>query len=148
MITYKDLRISYLGRWNSTDTDGVHADWPCTAIRFGVEAYDERAALDILWSGVRVHINTTIWNATDNSLVQSEVFESPVVLDHRIISHIQFPQSGSYVVTIRKLTCAVSYGMGIGSKILEESKLSFNHNRFVQSVVSSVDNTYRVSFLQ
>mmetsp|Transcript_21172 Transcript_21172/g.35674 ORF Transcript_21172/g.35674 Transcript_21172/m.35674 type:complete len:414 (-) Transcript_21172:82-1323(-) len=146
-----DTRLTYSGRWEFSDEPSMpsmKADWPCTAIKFNVNSFQEDAKLEFIWSGVRVHLNVSIWNKEENEIF-SQVYESPDLIESEVLTELYFPTVGDYTIIIRKLTCAAPYGMGIGSKIIKESALSFYGIKSMEGleVTPSESKRRRIEFI-
>ena len=124
VISPQDPYLVYSGRWRVTDEGHKEADWPCTSIKFRVNSLTNKTSVDFIWSSVRVHLNVTVWNEQGGDIT-SLVLEGPVWKEQDVTSRLDFINPGKYLVIIRKLTCATPYGMGIGSKLIKESALTF-----------------------
>lgn len=115
-----DPRLVYEGRW-VTEADGARvADWPCSGLSFGVNS--TRVALT--WSGVRTRLRVVAYDASGRAVSDTVLAGPPVDLPwggpRR--DELSLPP-GAVRVSVRKLTSATPYSMGVG-RILSPSVLS------------------------
>ena len=111
-----DPRLQYEGRWLASGSTTA-ADWPCASILFDVRAGGDVA---LVWSGVRVRLNATIY-AANGTLLAARTLVSSAVLDRAQRDLLRLPTNTSHV-RIRKLTCAEPYQDGFASWLLAASK--------------------------
>ena len=116
-IPATDPRLQYEGRWLTSGSTAA-ADWPCASMLFDVHAAAGDVAL--VWSGVRVRLNATIY-AANGTLLAARTLVSSAILDRSQRDLLQLPANASHV-RIRKLTEAEPYQDGFASWALAPSK--------------------------
>eukprot|EP00931_Biecheleriopsis_adriatica_P115292 TRINITY_DN91100_c0_g1_i1.p1 TRINITY_DN91100_c0_g1~~TRINITY_DN91100_c0_g1_i1.p1 ORF type:complete len:434 (-),score=75.28 TRINITY_DN91100_c0_g1_i1:33-1334(-) len=133
-----DHRFNFEGRWEYQDSRyGKRwiADWPCTTVRFQVEAAAGGGKAELLWKGLRARVQVTVEKG--GQVTSQEIFEGcgsvslmPVIAggcsEKPDAITLQFPSEGMYTVSMRKLTMAAPFSMGLGKAFLGTSTVAFH----------------------
>ena len=96
-------------------------------VTFGVETEspDFPGKIRVSWSGLRVRVNITVWDA-DGGIVLSQLETAKSVGrgPSEMSTDVSIPQE-SKIITIRRITEGANYGAGIGMKVLASSMMEF-----------------------
>lgn len=127
-VPYNDTRFVYEGRWAFNGSFAT-ADWPCSSVRFKVITTSSSCRLRFLWSGVRVRVNVTVMDES------GEIVNSTVLSGSAIAVPWSRPKeatlvfddikAGTYIVSLRKVTSAAPYSMGVARDFIKASYLQF-----------------------
>lgn len=85
--------------------------------------------MQLVWYGVRTRVNVTIRDDKGH-VVDSLDSRGPLLYKlrafrHHVAVNLHFPRSGSFVVSMRKLTSPVPFGSGIMASLLETPSVEF-----------------------
>ena len=104
---------------------------PCASVRFGARVPPNGGSVKVRWSAVRTRINVTISNLA-GTILRTEIltgpgFSSPFnrlpILGRPKHTDLQLPP-GNVTVSLRKLTSATPFSMGVG-RMLAPSTMRF-----------------------
>ena len=129
-VSPPDTRFQYEGRWKLASSSAV-ADWPCSGVRFAVNAGADGATLRVTWAGLRVRLNASVVAPSGSS---STIFKGPPIglpFEQPQHDELSLPP-GSSLVRLRKLGSGTPYSEGIGREVFHASVFDFRGVDVVQ----------------
>ena len=120
--------FKYFGRWARSGTSDMKSDWPCTAVRFDVNALSSGCSIELAWGAIRSRVLLKVTDKSTGVLLSNETLygssfgsaSNPPLLHHEF----NLPNAGTFVVEFKKLTEGAPFALGIG-RLLSPSVLTF-----------------------
>ena len=120
--------FEYVGRWAQAGGSDRKSDWPCTAVRFDVDASSNDCSVELSWGAIRSRVLVKVVNKATGALIFNDTLSgssigsasNPPSLHYTV----KVPTPGSFTVEFKKLTEGAPFALGVG-RLLSPSVLTF-----------------------
>jgi len=124
-VAASDSSFQYQGRWKISPNGDATTDWPCASVHFKLVVGAGGGGADVEWEGLRDRMNISVTNAETGEFY-TDLLTGAVTWPTRHVDTVQGQNPSTFIVSIRKLTTAAPFGMGIGGEVLSPSTFTFH----------------------